>query len=104
MTLVPKTGSTVSAGRLLTLASFQLDATHTGLQIGVNIGNVEFAHQMHTRRLLLEGKCLHEAGNLGIAACHFGELVREVTVDLLDEVEHQVAALVIIVLLFVQNL
>lgn len=59
---------------------------------------------MHARRLLLERKRFDEASNLGIAAHHFGELVRKVPVDLLDEVEHQIAALVIGVLLFVQDL
>lgn len=79
---------------------------------------------MHAHRLLLERKRLDEAGNLGIAAHHFGELVRKVPVDLLDKVEHQIAALcgsinlslvvqidqvygtltVIVVLFFVQDL
>lgn len=101
MTLVCKSGATVSVGLVAAMATFLLHATYTGLQIGVNVGNVQFAHQMHTGRLLLERKRFHEAGNLGIAPYHFGELVREVTVDLLDKVEHQVAALVIIVLLLI---
>lgn len=44
ITLVCKTGPTVSTGLVAAMATFLLYATYTGLQIGVNVGNVQFAH------------------------------------------------------------
>lgn len=48
---------------------------------------------MHAHRLLLQRQRLDKQGQLGVAAHHLGELLREVLADLLDKVEHQIATL-----------